>query len=356
MKRFNFLAALGFLVCVTLWGGVAGSFRPPAPEKTPLPSPLPSPPPTALHPERTASPSAPLPEAEHLQAQLLVAQVRQSLEQVSRRATAQGDFALAPNRVLRSLLARRCGLVERHAEALLARREALGLEGENGAELCSGLLFRSLQKRLSLPEDLSQASFWRSLEQVDATYEQLVVNDPSSAQDEGYFSAIERFRQERRRRLGQELDARLFGLPDEMLRLPAEVSALLKNPETSGDEKVAAWQGLLQRVEQAHGVRLVDVMEPVELARQELRLRESAGPLDEATRHAVLEHHAGTEVAQRDQEHRREQEARGERLRAFNTERERILAELSRTGLTPEQLRQRMPEIDQRLIEQYQLR
>ncbi|MDC0714647.1 lipase secretion chaperone [Stigmatella sp. ncwal1] len=356
MKRFSFLAALGLLVCVALWGGMAGSFRPSSPSETPLPSPRPSPPFPALRPGRSASPSTPLPSAEHIQAQLLVAQARQSLAQISRRATSQSDFSLAPNRVLRSLLARRCGLVARHAEALLAQRDALGLEGEDGAGLCSALLFRSLQQRLSLPENLTEAAFWKSLEQVDATYARLVVDEPSSAQDKGYFSAVERFREERRRLLGPELDARLFGLSDEMLRLPAEVSALLGAPGTSGDDKVAAWQGVLQRIEHTHGVRLADVMEPVELARQELRLRESAGPLDEASRHAVLERYAGSEVAQRDQEHRHEQEERGERLRAFNTERERILAELTRAGMTPEQLRQRMPEIDQRLIEQYQLR
>jgi len=70
----------------------------------------------------------------------------------------------------------------------------------------------------------------------------------------------------------------------------------------------------------------------------------------------VLERYAGAEVAQRYLEHQREQEDRTERLRAFNQERDQLLEQLSREGLTPEQLRQRMAELDPPLFDKYHLR
>lgn len=305
-----------------------------------------------LPPATTAST---LPEAQEIQAQLLVAHVRQSLERTWRRASAQGDFSLAPGRILQSLLDRRCGLLEQHAEELQAWRQQLGLEGSSGAELCRSLLFASLRERLALPKDVTPAQLWTQLAQVDAAYEQLVVRDTSTATDSGYFAAVERFREERRRILGAELDTRLFGLSDDVLLLPSKVDTLLRDPGASVERNVATWQAELARIEREHGVRLAELLEPIDLARQELRLRESAGPLDDEARRAVLERHAGPEVAARELAFRHEQQERAERLSAFNAEREQLLAKLRAEGLTEEQLRERLPEIDQRLFEKYHL-
>ncbi|MBZ4422771.1 lipase chaperone [Myxococcus sp. RHSTA-1-4] len=297
-----------------------------------------------------------LPEAREIQAQLLLARVRHSLERAWRRASAQGDFSLAPGRILQSLLDRRCGLMEQHAEELQTWKHSLGLEGSSGAELCRGLLFASLREGLALPEDLTPARLWSLLEQVDAAYEQLVVREASSSSESGFRAAVERFREARRHILGPELDARLFGLSDDVLLLPSQVDALLRAPGASVEQNVATWRAGLQRIEREHGVRLADVMEPLELARQELRLREASGPLDEEARRAVLERHAGPEVASRELAFRHEQQELAERLSAFNAEREQLLEKLRGEGLTEAQLRERLPEIDQRLFEKYHLR
>jgi hypothetical protein len=257
--------------------------------------------------------------------------------------------------MLQSLLDRRCGLVEQHAEELHAWRKQLGLEGSSGAELCRSLLIASLRERLALPEDVTPALLWSRLAQVDAAYERLVVRDASAASESGSFAAIERFREERRHILGAELDARLFGLSDDVLLLPSKVDTLLRTSGASVEQNVATWQAELLRIEREHGVRLAEILEPMDLARQELRLRESAGPLDDEARRAVLERHAGSEVALRELEFRHEQQERAERLSAFNAEREQLLANLRAEGLTAEQLRERLPEIDRRLFEKYHL-
>jgi Proteobacterial lipase chaperone protein len=182
-----------------------------------------------------------------------------------------------------------------------------------------------------------------------------VVRDAFTASESGYLAAVERFREARRHILGAELDARLFGLSDDVLLLPSQVDTLLRDPGASVEQNVATWQAELRRSEREHGVRLAELLEPMDLARQELRLRESAGPLDDEARRAVLERHAGPEVASKELEFRRDQHERAERLSAFNAEREQLLAKLRAEGLTAEQLRERLPEIDQRLFEKYHL-
>jgi hypothetical protein len=102
-------------------------------------------------------------------------------------------------------------------------------------------------------------------------------------------------------------------------------------------------------------VRLGSVVEPVELAKHALRLHETAGPLGPEQQQAVLERYASPEVARRYLEHQQEQRDRSERLRAFNQERDQLLEQLAGAGLTPEQRRQRMTEIDQQLFEKYHL-
>ncbi|MDY7231181.1 lipase secretion chaperone [Hyalangium rubrum] len=281
-----------------------------------------------------------LPEAEEIKAQLLAAKAQLALGQAYERAAAHGDFALAPGRILRSLLAKRCGLVQRHASA----------------GVCRELLFSHLKERLGLPEDTSQARFWEMLEQVDAAYERLVVADPAAARDEAFRAAYGRFREARRAIVGPELDRHLFGLADEVLLLPFEVDDLLRDARASAEQKLAAYESTLQRIEREHGVRLASVVEPVELAKHALRIQETAGPLGPEQQRAVLERYAGTEVAQRYLEHQREQQDRSERLRAFNQERDQLLEQLSREGLTPEQRRQRMAELDPPLFEKYRLR
>jgi hypothetical protein len=367
-KRLISRSAWGLLVCALLSGGALWGYLahsgPAEAAARPGPAhvtqsepgePAPARGPGATPRQLGAATATPLPEAQEIQAQLLLAQVRHTLERTWRRAASQGDFSLAPSRILKSLIEHRCGLVEQHAEELLAFRQKLGLEGTSGAELCQGLLFASLKERLALPDDVTPALLWSRLEQVDAAYERLILNDASSAQESGFFAAVERFREERRRILGLELDARLFGLSDDVLLLPSKVDSLLHTPGASVEQNVAAWQAELQRIEREQGVRLAEVLEPVDLARQELRLREALGPLDEESRRALLERYAGPEVAQRDSAFRHKQQDRAERLSAFNTEREQLLKKLSGEGLTPEQLRERMPELDQRLFEKYHL-
>jgi hypothetical protein len=299
--------------------------------------------------------SAP-PEAWELKGQLLEARARHSLGQAYERAAARGDFALAPGRILRSLLERRCGFVQRHAEELAAYRARLGLEGSDSASVCRELLFSLLKERLALPDDVSQARLWQLLEQVDAAYERLVLADPDASRDEAFRAAYARFQEARRGIAGPELDRRLFGLADDVLQLPFEVDKLARDSRASAEQKLATYEGTLQRIEREHGVQLASVIEPVELAKHALRLQETSGPLSPEQQRAVLERYAGPEAAARYLEHQREQEDQSERLRAFNQEREQLLEQLSRQGLTPEQRRQRMAELDPPLFEKYRLR
>lgn len=310
---------------------------------------------TAPHPVPDPTGASAPPKAQEIKAQLLVAKARHTLGQAYERASAHGDFALAPGRILNSLLDRRCGLVQRHAEELAPYREQLGLASSDSANLCRNLLFSLVKERRAVPEGVSEERLWEMLEQIDAAYERLVIADPSTAREESFRAAYERFREARRGIVGPELDRRLFGLADEVLHLPFQVDELLRDPRTSTEQKLAAYEGTLQRIEREHGVRLASVVEPLELAKHALRLQETAGPLAADQQRAVLERYAGPEVAQRYLEHQREQQDRSERLRAFNQEREQLLEQMAREGLTPEQRRQRMAELDSQLFEKYRL-
>lgn len=301
----------------------------------------------------SVSPAAP--EAAQLKAQLLATKAQQVLAQAYGRSAAHGDFALAPGRVLKSLLERRCGIVQGHAAELAAEREHLGLQASDGPGLCRELLFSIVKERLGLAEEISQARFWELLDQVDAAYERLVVADPSAARTEAFRAASERFREVRRGIVGPELDQRLFGLADEVLRLPFQVADLAEDPRTSPAQKLAAYDAALQRIEREHAVRLSSVIEPLELAKHALQLQETSGPLRPEQRQALMERYAGPDVAQRYLAHEQEQQDRSERLRAFNQERDALLEQLARAGLGPEQRRQRMAEIDQQLFEKYRL-
>lgn len=303
--------------------------------------------------EASASPAGL--EAPQLKAQLLMGKARHALGQAYERAAAHGDFALAPGRILRSLLERRCGLVQSHAGELAAERERLGLQASDGTGLCRELLFSILKERLALPADISQARFWELLEQVDAAYDRLVVADPSAARDGAFRAAYERFREARRGIVGVDLDRRLFGLADEVVHLPFQVEELVHDTRTSPEQKLATYEGALQRVEREYGVRLSSVVEPLELAKHALRLQEAAGPLSPEQQRALMERYAGPEVTQRYLAHQQEQQDLSERLRAFNQERDALLEQLARAGLGPEQRRQRMAEIDQQLFEKYHL-
>ena len=156
--------------------------------------------------------------------------------------------------------------------------------------------------------------------------------------------------------MGADLDRRLFGLADEVLHLPFQVEDLLRDTNLSSEQKLAAYGAALQRIEREHGVRLASVVEPVELGKHALRLHETAGPLEPEQRQAVLERFAGPGSSRRYLEHQQEQQDQSERLRAFNQERDQLLEQLARAGLTPEQHRQRMSEIDSQLFEKYHLR
>ena len=348
------LALLGLLA----WRSLAGEASPGAESSVSPPSigaleqPLASP--AVALPTRAPAASA-APEARHIKAQLVMAKARHSLGQSYARAAAHGDFALAPGRILNSLLDRRCGLVQSHAEELALERERLGLQASDAAGLCREILFSLLKERLALPEGISQARFWDMLDQVDADYARLVLADPAAASDEAFRASYERFREARRGGVGADLDRRLFGLADEVLHLPFQVEDLLRDKNTTTDQKIAAYDAALQRIEREQGVQLASVVEPIELAKHALRLHETAGPLGLKQRQAVLERYAGPDSSRRYLEHQQEQQARSERLRAFNQERDQLLEQLARAGLTPEQRRQRMTEIDSQLFKKYHL-
>ncbi len=294
-------------------------------------------------------------DVRYLQAQLRVARARGLLGAAYERTAAGGDFALAPGRLLRSFREKRCGAVRRHEEALAPWREQLGLGGPESGDLCERLLFAYLKERHALPDTLTPAQLWRLLEQVDAAYTRLVADNPRAASDEGFLTATEHYRQVRRGLVGPELDARLFGLSDGLFRLPGEARRIASDARASPEQKLAAWQEVLRQLEDTHTVKLAAVMEPVELARHELRIREAAGPLDAEQRRAVLERNTSPENARRAQEHQQQQQSHQERLAAFNAERERMLSQLAAQGLSPEQLRERMPGIDQHLFTKYHL-
>jgi hypothetical protein len=348
------IALLGLLAWRSLAGGASPGAEslvsPPSPGA--LEQPLASP---AVVPLTSTPAGSAAPEARQIKAQLVMAKARHALGQSYERAAAHGDFALAPGRILKSLLDRRCGLVQRHAEELMLERERLGLQSSDGAGLCREILFSLLKERLSLPESISQARFWDMLEQVDAAYTQLVLADPGAASDEAFRAAYERFHEARRGIVGAELDRRLFGLAHEVLHLPFQVEDLLHDKTSSTEQKLAAYDAILQRIEREQGVQLASVVEPIDLAKHAQRLHETAGPLGPEQRQAVLERYAGPAIARRYLEHQQEQQDRTERLRAFNQERDQLLEQLARAGLTPEQRRQRMNEIDSQLFKKYHL-
>ncbi|HEX5749987.1 MAG TPA: lipase secretion chaperone [Archangium sp.] len=305
-------------------------------------------------PSRTGTPrpapparNAPAPsenlDARELELRMRVANVRASLGRSYERASSQGDFALAPGHILESLLERRCGLVR------------LGLTGSNAGEFCRELLFSLLRERLSLPEGTSQARFWESLTRVDEAAARHGLGASPVSGGEAFHVAYERFRQERRDIVGPDVEQRLFGLSDELVRLPFLVDELVNDSRLSPEQRMAAYDGLLQSISRDHGVELASVVEPLELAKNALRLHGPAGALGPAQQQAILERYAGPEVTRLHLEHQLEQQDRGERLRAFNQERDRLLRQLTRAGLTPEQLRERMPGLDQQLFEKYQL-
>jgi lipase chaperone protein len=294
-------------------------------------------------------------DAREAELRVLLAKVRASLGRSYERASSQGDFALAPGHILESLLERRCGLVRRHVEELTAHRERLGLTGPDAEGFCRDLLFSLLQERLSLPEGTSQARFWESLTRVDEAAARHVLAEPSTSRGETIRAAYERFRQERRDLVGPDVERRLFGLSDEMVRLPFQVDELVNDSRLSPAQRMAAYEDMLQRMGREYGVELASVVEPLELAKNALRLHETAGALGPAQQQAILETYAGPETTRLYLEHQMEQQDRDERLRAFNQERDRLLEQLTRAGLTPEQLRERMPGIDQQLFKKYQL-
>jgi hypothetical protein len=294
---------------------------------------------------------------EAFQARLVLEQARQRLIGAYQRAAGQADFALAPGRVLRSLLEKRCGLLERHAEEWRAYRDRWGLEGQTGPELCRSLLFTYLKERLGLPGDVTQAVFFARLDRIDAEYERLVLRrlSGSSASDEAFLGAYEPFREARRGILGQGLDQKLFGLADDVLHLPHQVRELVADPKLPAADKLAAYQKLLAQIEGQYQVPLSSVIEPIELAKLELGIREAEGRLGPEERRAIIEKYAGPEHAASYVQDQVEQAQRSERLKAFNQERDQMLKQLADQGLSPEEVRQRMPEIDRLLLTKYQL-
>ncbi|HYO72256.1 MAG TPA: lipase secretion chaperone, partial [Archangium sp.] len=260
-----------------------------------------------------------------------------TLIQAYERAAARGDFGMTPGRILDSLLDRYCGSPRDRA-------------GE-----CRDLLFAHLRERLGLSEELTSAAFWSMLERIDAEFDRRVTRDPRSHTDAGFLAIHERFREARRDIAGAALDRRLFGLSDGLLHLPQRVGELARDSRMPLEQKLAAYQDALHGIEEEHGVRLVSVMEPVELAKHELSIREAAGMLGAEQRREVLEHYTSPEYARRYLDYHQEQRARNERLKAFNQERESLLKQLASES-SPEQLRQRMLAIDQRLSEKYDLR
>ncbi len=83
---------------------------------------------------------AALPDARQIKEQLSRAKAQHSLARAFERADDDGDFALAPSRILKSLVDRRCGF-----------------DGPESASVCRGLLFAVLKERLALPEDVTEA-------------------------------------------------------------------------------------------------------------------------------------------------------------------------------------------------------
>lgn len=305
----------------------------------------------------------PLPEEspEAFQARLLYEQARQRVLGAYQRASGQADFAMAPGRVLRSLFEKRCGLLERHAEEWRAYKDRWGLTGQTGQELCQSLLFGYLKERLGLAAGVSQAAFFARLDRIDAEYERLVLRQLSPGRaaaataDDAWIKEYERFREARRGILGADLDHKLFGLADDVLHLPQEVQKIVADPRTPAAEKLAAYKKLLAGIEGQYQTPLSSVLEPVELAKLELRIREAEGELGPEERRAVIEKYAGADNAARYVQDQQEQADRNERLKAFNQERDQMLAELRAKGLSPEEVQNRMPEIDRRLLHKYQL-
>lgn len=330
---------LGALACLAILGSVVWwSFSPQLPSESPPPvNRLPAA--SAMNPASGAklTAAAVASDLEEVKARLLREQTQRMLAAAYQRAAAQPDFAMAPGRVLRSLLERRCPPPLRDPER------------------CRSLLFAYLKERFSFPESITPAKLWALLDQVDAESDRTLVKPSAAASDEAFLAAYERFAGTRRGILGESLDRQLFGLADGLLHLPHQVRELAAETRNSPEQKLAAYHRLLEQLQLDHGVALATVVEPVELAKLELQIREASGALRLEQRQAVLQAYTSAEYARRYVAHQQAQESRSERLKAFNQEREQVLKRLADTGLTSEQLRQKMPEIDRQLLEKYQL-
>ncbi len=342
------------LLCTALWWSFSGAASPA--RGGPPPSPI-----QERKPEETpreggggapaASNATGLPGTQQEHGRLLREQLQRQLGNTLQRLSARMDFAMTPGRMLESMLARRCAPVRHHAGELAADPSS----PPDADALCRALVFAALQERFGLPGDITAEQFWSTLPRIDAEYERLVVSRLGSASPEALAAAHEQFREARRRLAGEVLERAVFGLSDEVYQLGTQVEALVAERGTPLQRKVDSFRSELQRMESEHHIPIASVLEPIELARFELRIREASGPVGEDERRAVLGHYAGADAARSHLEYQQERQARDERLDAFNREREQALRELAASGLTAEQLRQRMPELDQRLLRKHQL-
>lgn len=104
---------------------------------------------------------------------------------------------------------------------------------------------------------------------------------------------------------------RLFGLSDELVRLPFLVDELVHDSRRSPAQRMAAYEDMLQRIPREYGVELASVVEPLELAKNALRLHETVGALGPAPQQAILERYAGPETTRLYLEHQMEQQDPG---------------------------------------------
>lgn len=238
--------------------------------------------------------------------------LQQRLRARFERLSARGDFGMAPRRMLAGLLARGCPA---------APPPASGGDspGEDEAR-CRALLFSILREREGFPRELTEADLWEVLTHIDAAAGAQLFTPSAQASIEAFAAAYERFREERRRLAGDALEHALFGLSDELMRLPTQVAALAREDATPLPQRLEAFRQHLTDIEASYGVELARVMEPVELARLELRLRESSGAVDAAAQRGVLEHYLGPERAREYLAAREAQQSLHERLEAFNRE------------------------------------
>lgn len=273
--------------------------------------------------------------------------IRRSLQSLLPRS----DFGMTPSAMLQSLLARRCDVLRASLDELAAVRQEVpaSLAHGDAMAICRHLVFAELQRRSG--SDLSEASFWMALAQVDAEF-QATMQGRGEMEAAEFRELYRRFADSRALLLGAELDQALFAVADASVALPGVVTELRGLEQVDAEEKSRRFRAHLSALQERLGIELAQLGEPVEFARMELSLHEG---LSLAEQQELMAYYTGADYAGRWAARKQQEQDRQQRMAAYHGERE-VLVEQLPTDLSDAERSARLAEIDDYLLDKYQLK